>query len=368
MPAQKKVLFTSHTANFAKFNRPFMRMLKQQGYEVHYASAGEEKVLDCDKHFTVPFKRSPFKIANYHAYKQLKKIIETNKYDLIHTHTPMGSVVTRLAARGARAKGTKVIYTAHGLHFFKGAPLVNWLIYFPIEWVMARYTDILVTINREDFKRAKVFAEAARYMPGVGVDLERFRPVDAAQKNELRKKYGYAKDDFILIYIAELNSNKNQTFLINHFYPLLLEIPNIKLLLCGVGDGEWECKQLVSELSMQDRIEFLGYRNDVDSLLALSDVAVSASRREGLGINLIEAMAVGLPLIAFNNRGHRDIITHDKNGYLYRGGREFIDCVIALNGDTRLARRMSQKNISDAKKYSVQVAEANMQRIYKEVI
>jgi len=106
MPSnKKKVLFTSHTANFQKFNRPFMRMLREQGYEVHYASMGEEQIKDCDKQFVVPFTRSPFTLSNVRAYRQLKEIIDREQYDLIHTHTPVGSVVTRLAARQAPPTG-----------------------------------------------------------------------------------------------------------------------------------------------------------------------------------------------------------------------------------------------------------------------
>ena len=147
MPSnKKKILFTSHTANFQKFNRPFMRMLREQGYEVHYASMGEEQIEDCDKQFVVPFTRSPFTLSNVRAYRQLKEIIDHEQYDLIHTHTPVGGVVTRLAARQARQRGTRVIYTAHGFHFFTGAPLLNWLVYYPIERLMPELTAILLPV------------------------------------------------------------------------------------------------------------------------------------------------------------------------------------------------------------------------------
>lgn len=366
---RKKILFTSHTANFAKFNVPFMRALKQQGHEIHYASAGEEPVPECDRHFTVPFERSPLKPANYQAYKQLKKIIDEQNYDLIHTHTPMGSVVTRLAARTARTRGTKIIYTAHGFHFFKGAPLLNWLIYYPIEKTLARHADALVTINQEDFNRARnKFKTNVYYLPGIGVDLKKFQPTDSAKREALRKQYGYSTEDFILICIAELNANKNQAFLINHIYPLLLEIPTIKLLLCGTGDTAKQYEQLVTELNMHEQIQFLGYRNDVHNLLALSDVAVSSSKREGLGINLIEAMAVGLPLVALYNRGHGDIITQGKNGYLFRSGQEFIRTIIKLHSKPELWRKISKNNIKAVPKYDTYQALKSMHVIYKRLL
>jgi glycosyltransferase EpsD len=142
-----KILFVSNTANFSKFNRPFMRWFSQQGWQVDYVSAGEEMVNDCDNQYTIPMARSPFTLHNFRAYKELKTIL-LHDYDIIHCHTPMGGCLARLAARKDRAK---VIYTAHGFHFYKGAPWLNWLIYYPIEKYLVKYTDCLITINQEDY-------------------------------------------------------------------------------------------------------------------------------------------------------------------------------------------------------------------------
>lgn len=151
-----KILFVSNTANFSKFNRPFMRWFKEQGWQVDYCSAGEEEVLDCDNQYTISIARSPFSPKNFNGLKQLKKILKDGQYNIIHCHTPMGGVLGRLASRKLRKQGKiKVIYTAHGFHFYKGAPLINWILYYPIEKLLARYTDIIVTINEEDFQRAK---------------------------------------------------------------------------------------------------------------------------------------------------------------------------------------------------------------------
>jgi glycosyltransferase EpsD len=147
----RKILFVSNTANFAKFNRPFMRWFKSQGWHVDYASAGEETVLDCDNHYTVTMARMPFNLKNIKAYKILKSLIQKNHYDIIHCHTPMGGCLARLAGQGS---GAKIVYTAHGFHFFKGAPLLNWLIYYPVEKYLAKFTDCLITINEEDYEIA----------------------------------------------------------------------------------------------------------------------------------------------------------------------------------------------------------------------
>lgn len=150
-----KILFLSNTANFSKFNRPFMRWFREQGWQVDYCSAGEEEVADCDNQFSIAIARSPFSLKNLRGLRQLKEILERENYRILHCHTPMGGVLGRLAARKLRRQGKiKVIYTAHGFHFYTGAPLVNWLLYYPMERWLARWTDVIITINEEDYQRA----------------------------------------------------------------------------------------------------------------------------------------------------------------------------------------------------------------------
>ena len=315
---KKKVLFTSHTANFSKFNRPFMRWFKSQGYEVHYASAGEEEVLDCDKHFTVSFERSPFKLNNLRAINQLKKIIDTEGYDIIHTHTPMGSVVTRLAAKAARKNGTRVIYTAHGFHFFTGAPILNWLIYYPIEKVMAKYTDTLITINKEDYERAKrKFNTDVQYVPGVGIDPKKFGiKMSANEKLALRKSLGLKKNDFVILYIAELNKNKNQAMLLRALNILKQKGVAVKLLLAGTDSLNGTLQAMVADNEIVDSVQFLGYRNDIPNLIQITDLAITASRREGLPVNVMEAMYAGIPVVATACRGNGDLVENNQNGFI----------------------------------------------------
>lgn len=350
--SKKKILFTSHTANFQKFNRPFMRMLREQGWEVHYASMGEEKILDTDKEFVVPFTRSPFKLSNVTAYKRLKEIINREDYDLIHTHTPMGSVVTRLAARDARRKGTHVIYTAHGFHFFKGAPLLNWLIYYPVEKLMARHTDILITINNEDFERAKKkFATDVQYVSGVGVDPKRFEPrLTKKQCNELRASLGLKSDDFVMIYPAELNKNKNQTMLIKAMEVLVQKRPNIHLLLPGQDSLNGFHARLITQKGLDENIHLLGYRPDIPQLLMISDLSVSASYREGLPVHIMEAMTAGLPVVTTQCRGASELVEDGMSGYLVglNDERAFVGKIRMVYSDSKNTARMSalsQKNI-----------------------
>lgn len=371
MKRQKKVLFTSHTANFVKFNRPFMRDLRENGQIVHYASAGEEEILDADKDFVVPFARSPLKLSNLKAYRELKKLLEREKYDLVHCHTPVGGVVTRLAVKHAKLqKKPKVIYTGHGFHFYRGAPLINWLIYYPIEKWLAKSTDVVVTINNEDYAlaRRKLQTEKVEIIPGVGVDLGRFRPANAHEKEELRRKNNLEKDDFVLIYAAEINKNKSQELIIDEITALKEIIPRIKVLFVGKGPEQRRLEEKVGRLGLRDTVRFLGYRKDMAELYRMADVAVSASRREGLGLNLIEGMASGLPIVARDNRGHREIVVSDEEGVLFRDGDGFREAILEMKQNPRLREKISKHNVEAAKKFGLEKARAKMAEIYKEAL
>jgi len=195
----KRVLFCATIdEHFTSFHIPYLKWFKEQGWEVHVAAAGYLDIPYVDKKYHISIQRSPFKTKNLKAYKELKKIIDQNQYALIHCHTPMGGVLTRLAAIKARRQGTKVIYTAHGFHFCKGAPLMNWLVYYPIEKILAYFTDCLLTINEEDFALAKNHFKAKRidHIHGVGVNTEQFAPVLEFHKLVLRAQYHYQNDTF----------------------------------------------------------------------------------------------------------------------------------------------------------------------------
>lgn len=372
MTRQKKILFTSHTANFAKFNRPFMRDLREKGYIVHYASAGEEEVLDVDRNFVVPFARSPFLFWKHiQAYAGLWRLLKQEDYDLVHCHTPVGGAVTRFAIKFTPLKKKpKIIYTGHGFHFYKGAPLINWMVYYPVEKWLARMTDTIVTINSEDYERAKrkFHAKRVEQIPGVGVDLKEFRTATYSEKEDLRRKNGLKKDDFVLVYAAEINKNKDQGFLIENLAELKTAILGIKILFLGVGPEQARLEKKVQKLGLEDVVRFLGYRKDVPELYRLADVAVSASRREGLGLNLVEGMASGLPIVARDNRGHREIVISEDEGMLFRNDEEFREAILELYRDGAKRRKIGRHNLEAAKKFSLEKSRAKMAEIYVEVL
>lgn len=334
----KKVLFTATVdSHILQFHLPFLKLFKEKGYEVHVATNGNEKIPYCDVKHVVSFERSPFKLNNLRAIKQLKKICNEEKFDIIHTHTPMGSVVTRLAAKKARKKyHTRVIYTAHGLHFFKGAPRKNWLLFYPIEKYLSKFTDTLILINQEDYdlcKRKFKKCKDIQYVPGVGIDEEKFNfKLSNNDKIKLRKSLGIKENDFVMIYPAELSKRKRQIWLINTISDLLKKYDDIHLLLPGKDSLNGKCQELVNKLGLDKQIHFLGYRKDIPKLLKISDISVSAANQEGLPVNIMEAMYVGLPIVASNCRGNRDLVHDEKNGYLVELNDEnrFYNCVESI--------------------------------------
>lgn len=318
-----KILFVATVqSHIAQFHTGAIELLKENGYEVHVAARDNlhEKnglqLQNIDKVFNIPFDRSPFSCKNIRAYKQLKKIIDSGKYDIVHCNTPVGGIVTRLAAIKARKKGTTVIYTAHGFHFYRGAPKKNWLIYYPVEKLLAHLTDKLVTITYEDYELAlKKFCCPVYHVHGVGIKTQKYSSVTYEQAEEFCEKIGF-KDDFVILCTGELNANKNQCTIIKAMPKILNKIPNTKLLLAGNGPYEDKLKQLISKLKLEDNVILLGYRTDLEWYVHACDLVVTASFREGLPVNVLEAMFCKKAVVASNNRGHRELVCNGKSGYL----------------------------------------------------
>src|SRR5690625_2772214 len=259
-----KILFCATVDyHFKAFHLPYMKWFKEQGWEVDVAASGNIHLPFTDNKYNIPIERSPFRVSNIGAYKELKEIIHQNDYSIIHCHTPLGGLLARIAARLVRRKGTKVIYTAHGFHFCKGVSLINWLIYYPVERYLARHTDSLITINQEDYNLAKkhrFHAKEIKYISGVGVDTDQFTPIDVNEKIRLKEAAGYEPNDLLLFNAGEFNKNKNQTFLLHAMVHILKHIPNAKLILAGEGILLENCKQLADQLGLSNHVTFLGFR------------------------------------------------------------------------------------------------------------
>lgn len=336
-----KVLFVATVrSHVGQFHMPFIKTLKALGHTVDAAyrdNSADKQGLDTsaiDTEYDVPFSRSPYSFDNVKAYKVLKKIIDENDYDAIHCHTPMGAVVTRMAAKNARKKGCKVIYTAHGFHFYKGAPALNWRVFYPIEKHLSKYTDCLITINQEDYQLATkggFDTKMILHVNGVGVDLSQFSPASAEEKLALRDKYGIDRDAFVMIYPADFCERKNQLMLLKALKIITEKHKNVKLLMPGLQTYIAPAEQYCRENNLMDYVEFMGYRRDIYKLDALADISVSSSRQEGLPINLIEAMALGNPIVASDVRGNNDLVENGVNGYL-----------VPLNDSEQMAARITE--------------------------
>lgn len=359
-----KILFAATVISHLKaFHEPYMDWFQKQGWEVHAVGNEDMPLQFCDKKYLIPVARSPLKLQNIKALLKLRKIIENEHYDIIHCHTPMGAVLTRLAAIKARRQGTKVIYTAHGFHFFTGAPRINWLVYYPLERILAKVTDVLITINQEDYQRAKKFsAKKVVYVPGVGVDIDRFKAAD--NRKEIRKRFGVQDNHYMILSVGELISRKNHEIVLDSIAKL--NDSNIIYVICGVGPLENELKQKAKRLGIESQVVFAGYCTNIPEIYRAADIFIFPSLQEGLPVALMEAMAAGLPIIASNIRGNNDLITHKKNGYLLSGGVESYKIAIQKLMDSKKRReifgRQAQKTIQQ---YSLKVVKDQMEKIYK---
>lgn len=360
----KKILFSATiTDHFYYFHLPYLKLFHDMGWEVHVASHGDRQLPYCDVHHEIPISRSPFSAGNINAFRQLKKVIDDNNFDLIHCHTPMGGMLTRLAAN--RKNSGSVIYTAHGFHFYKGAPLLNWVIYYPIELFMSFRTDCLITINEEDYNFAKKHFRhpSVELVDGVGYNNEKFFPVSQEEKKKIRAEKGYDGNEKILIYVAEMNENKNQGMLIK----ALAEIPGARLLIVGADNYGGKYKALAKELGVSERVEFLGHRDDAEQLVKLSDICAASSLREGLPVNIMEAMACGLPVVAADNRGHRALIKNGDNGFIVAPDdyKKMAEKINQLFFDDSLYKRISEKAAEAAKRFSKENVTVKMSEIYR---
>ncbi|MGL6107380.1 glycosyltransferase family 4 protein [Romboutsia sp.] len=372
-----RVLVTAHLGrHFRIFGQSDYKVLLKMGHEVHIAANFNSEVdqfenSDVIKH-QIDFDRNPFSKQNLKAFNQLKELFKQQKFDLIHCQSPSGGAITRLAAKETRGKGTKILYTAHGLHFFEGAPGKNWIMYYNFEKFLAKYTDCIITINEEDYNSAKekLRIKDVEHVHGVGIDLDKFTPQTSEKKMSLRKKYGYNEDDFIVIYVGELSNRKNQNMAIDGINNLKHRIPNIKLLLVGTGNLKNDYEEKVNKLAIQNHIQFLGYRKDISNLMALSDICISTSRQEGLPVNIMEAMATELPLVVTNCRGNRDLVKNDYNGYVID-----IDNVdelsLSINNifeSNEIIELFSTNNKLTIKRYSIENIEKEMNKVYTKYI
>lgn len=315
--------------------------------------------------YPVNWTRSPLSFSNIGAIKELKRIVQENRYDIVHCHTPIAGACTRLACKSLRKNGVKVFYTAHGFHFYKGAPLLNWLIYYPIEKSCSRYTDVLITINREDYElaRQKMKAKRIEYVPGVGIDVGHFRDT-VTDRTAKRKEFGFSDDDFLLLSVGELNANKNHQIVINALAKT--QDPHIHYVIAGEGELHGFLEDLARKLGVADQVHLIGYRNDVADLYKMADVDVFPSIREGLGLAALEGMAAGLPLICSDNRGSRSFAINSENSIVCDADKadSFAKAISLLKKTPLLKHQLASCAEKTAENYDVLPINMQMIQLY----
>ena len=368
-----KILYVTTVGGTMSFFIDHFKMLIREGHTIELAcntsSPINKHILDLGvKVHNVPFSRSPISRENAKAYKTLKTIIMNNSYDIVHCHTPNAAVITRFVCNKYRKKGLKVFYTAHGFHFFKGAPLKNWLFFFPIEWICSFFTDSLITINKEDYALAKkhMHANQIEYIPGVGIDVGKFVNCNI-NRNEKRKSIGLCDSDIMVLSVGELNSNKNQSSIIKAIAKI--NDDKIHYVLAGSGDKKEQLMQLSKQLNIEKNVHFIGFRDDINELCCIADIFAFPSYREGLGLAAIEAMASGLPLITSNMHGINDYSQNNITGFKFDPNDVdgFADGIEKLAGNLELRKKIGENNVQLSKKYDSKNILILVKRIFETI-
>ena len=378
----KALIVASVASMIDQFNRPNIKLLKELGYDVHVAcnyiegsTCSSEKIQQLKTDLQtegvtfsqIDFARNITRITqNLRAYRQIKRLLKQEKYDLIHCHSPIGGLLTRMAAKKYRKTGTKVIYTAHGFHFYKGAPLINWLLYYPVEWLCAHWTDVLITINKEDYARAKkrMHAKRVEYVPGVGIDLQKFASNRLTQekKESLQESVGVVKGDRLLLSVGELNANKNHEAVIRALANI--EDKSVHYAIAGAGDLHDYLMNLANELGISERIHLLGYRDDVADFYGVADLYIHPSLREGLSVALMEAIASKTAVICSDIRGNTDLVGENAL-FEPKNVNQIADKICEyLNRDNS---EEIEKNYDELKKFGLEEVSNDIKAIYSEL-
>lgn len=384
---EKQILILATTNDFLfKFERENVKLLQEMGYTVHYAanlrepgyvSDGERiRALGVRVHH-IDIARSPYLVRdNYRALGQILTLMKRWKIQATHCHTPVGGLLGRLAGQFSPGEPV-VVYTAHGFHFYQGAPFYNHLAFYPVEWNLARYTDILVVINEEDYQAArklplrrggKVFR-----LPGVGLDRQVFSPLPSQARESFRQELGISQEDLFLLSVGELNLNKNHQVVLEAL-SILKRRPgglfHVRYGICGEGFARPRLEREIRERGLEGVVTLYGYRQDIPKLLGCADATVFPSRREGLGMAGLESLAMGVPVLAADNRGTREYMIHGKNGLIYPWDDPagFARGIALLRGmDQPRREALSQRCVDSVAPFDRTKTRAAMKAVYGEM-
>jgi Glycosyltransferase len=337
----KKMLFTASTmSHIENFHLPYIHAFEEMGWKVDAVA--------------LPVSKSFFSLKNLRAINYARKLLKDGDYDVISSHATLAGIVTRLAVllTGERRKHMKIFHTSHGYLFHDDHSLKKWAYLLP-EMICGKVTDVLMVMNHEDLEIAKKYNLCGKsnkiyYINGMGIDLSKFQPRRATA--EQRAAFGIKEDDFVFVYAAEFSKRKNHELLLRGFAKTIEELKknssatNLKLVLAGDGALFDDMKSLAVRLGIESQVLFLGYTKNMSDLYPCCDVAVSTSRIEGLPFNIMEAMACGLPVIASDIKGHKELIEHGENGLLFESGdvEELVEHIIKIYKDPLSSAKFSE--------------------------
>lgn len=376
MSVRKKVLFSATVySHLSAFHKPFMKMLQEKGYEVHVAANPdhgrkeeiEEMGIVC---WDIPFSRSPYRIDNFKAMIELSHLFRNHYFDLIHVHTPVASFLVRYMAK--KYKQGAILYTAHGFHFYKGAPIQNWFIYYTAEKIASRWTDALIVMNEEDYENGKRLGfrenQSLFFTHGVGVSFDQYS-VSPDSSCYVREQLNIANNDIVITYVAELIERKNHIYLLRNWSNILNRYPNVHCLIVGTGRKEDDFKKYVEQNKLKN-IHFLGFRKDIPEILSQSDIVTLLSLHEGLPRCIMEAMVCGKPLVVSNIRGSRDLVKQGVNGFLVDLGNDqsLVESFVKLINDKDLREKMGQASLKEIQSYNLAHVLNEMRDIYSRYI
>lgn len=368
-----KILYVTTVGSTMSFFKSLIKGLISEGNIVDIATNEQNSpVSECYREwgckvYPISCTRSPINKGSVSAIKELKKIVQNGKYDVVHCHTPIAAMCTRMACRKLRKQGVKVVYTAHGFHFFKGAPLKNWMIYYAIEKLCSRYTDILITINKEDFAlaRKKMKASSVLYVPGVGIDITKFADV-VVDRTEYRNKIGIPEEAFLVLSVGELNANKNHEVVIRALAQL--NNANVHYALVGKGGLKDKLASVANEMGVSQNVHFLGFRSDVACVYKVADCFIHPSKREGLPVAIMEAMSSGVPVICSNIRGNTDLIEDKVNGIVVDSTPEAVaSAILDIISDVQSRDKYIENSKEKIKEFDMCAVCKTMKEIYKNV-
>lgn len=378
---KRVLIIASVPSMIGQFNMGNIRILKELGYQADVACNFRDRSIWTEERtkklenelnamgiglFQVDFTRSIRKVScHIRAYRQLKRILMDTEYEFLHCHTPIAGALGRIAGH---RRGLKVIYTAHGFHFYQGAPLKNWIFYYPVERLLSAWTEVLITINTEDYERAKkdFKAKKTKYVPGIGIDLERIQNVTINRKVK-REELGIAEESVAILSVGELNRNKNHAAVIKAIAKL--NDMRIHYFICGKGILNKYLEEECRRLSVESQVHLLGFRKDIYEIYKACDIYIHPSYREGLPVAVMEAMACGLPCMVSNIRGNRDLVKNGNNGICFslKNQKDLKDSITYLIKNHETGKKFVKNSMITIKQNSQRLILEKMRQIYAEI-